>query len=224
MSHYFTKETEEAIEKFIVAYNKDDHDTCKLLFNSHIVHAFNKLIESIVYVYNFYLMEDEESLKRECLTDLYKVIHKYNPEKGSKAFSYFNMITKNWFMSKARRKKNDALNIDELSNEDAASYSMIIKSPEEIIIENEDNLALNKAFLSWRKKKLQKASRQVLEAIIILKDNISMTEKITAYNKKNISQCISAFTGLDILTVKRSIKEIKNIYVKWKKEYLSEGD
>jgi DNA-directed RNA polymerase specialized sigma24 family protein len=33
------------------------------------------------------------------------ILDKYNPSKGSKAFSYFSVITKNWFINKVKKQQ-----------------------------------------------------------------------------------------------------------------------
>jgi hypothetical protein len=44
-----------------------------------------------------------ENMKNECLEFLYGVINKFKPERGSKAFSYFNVVGKNWLTIKSKQ-------------------------------------------------------------------------------------------------------------------------
>ena len=54
---------------------------------------------------------------------LVTILHKYDPSKGSKAFSYFSVITKNWFI--AQVKKNAKKNRREVSIENYLSMDKI---------------------------------------------------------------------------------------------------
>ena len=42
-------------------------------------------------------------LKDECEIHLITILSNFNPNRGSKAFSYFSVITKNWFIAKVKK-------------------------------------------------------------------------------------------------------------------------
>ena len=101
MSQYFTQET----DKYICLFNMADTDSEKHnIFNANIRPAFEKLIENLIFVYSYYAIDDVDTLKRECLSTLYEMLPKYNTEFGSKGFSYFNVVAKNWFIHRIREK------------------------------------------------------------------------------------------------------------------------
>ncbi len=101
MPQYFTKETDEYIKKFLLTdINEEKH----ALFKEGIQPAFEKLIENLIYVYKFFVIDDVDTLKQDCLANLYEILPKYDPNKGSKGFSYFNVVAKNWFIQKARER------------------------------------------------------------------------------------------------------------------------
>src|SRR4051812_34824979 len=101
MSYYFTKET----DQFINEFNAATEDTKKHeLFGKGIQPAFEKLIENLIFCYGYYSIDDVDTLKRECLTALYEMLPRYDPERGAKGFSYFNVIAKNWFIHKIRER------------------------------------------------------------------------------------------------------------------------
>ena len=103
MPQYFTKETDEYIKRFL---KSDDVEEKHVIFNEGIRPAFEKLIENLIYVYKFFNLDDVEILKKDCLANLYQMLPKFDPDKGSKGFSYFNVVAKNWFIQKTREKKN----------------------------------------------------------------------------------------------------------------------
>ena len=87
---YFTKDTEVSIIKFLTSEEKKEREQ---VYGDEILPAMKKLVESLIYVYGFKspLMNTHELIEEGCFF-LYKSIHKWNPDKGSKAFSYFNVV------------------------------------------------------------------------------------------------------------------------------------
>jgi len=98
-NYYFTKETED----YIVKYNQSvDSDYRAKIFTDHIYHPFYKLAENIIHTFKFYYTEvdDLEDLKHEIVTVLLEdKIHKFDPENGAKAYSYFQTIVKRWLIN-----------------------------------------------------------------------------------------------------------------------------
>ena len=99
-NHYFTIDTERAI----IAYcNTDCLSERTKLYIDHIQPAFNELVDKIVYTYKFTSLENIDSHKDECKIWLTTILGKFKPENGAKAFSYFSVVTKNWFTHKAKK-------------------------------------------------------------------------------------------------------------------------
>jgi DNA-directed RNA polymerase specialized sigma subunit len=110
---YFTQVHEDAI----IAYNNtEDPKERTLLYAKYIQPAFNEMVDKIVFTYKFTNLPNIEDLREECKIYLTTILNKYNPDKGSKAFSYFSVITKNWFIHKV--KKNNIQNKREIDIED----------------------------------------------------------------------------------------------------------
>ena len=66
------------------------------------------MVDKIVFTYKFTNLPNCDYLRDECKIWLVTILDKYDPNKGSKAFSYFSVITKNWFIHKVKQqqKKN----------------------------------------------------------------------------------------------------------------------
>jgi hypothetical protein len=95
--NYFTQETENAI----VAYNlSEDFAEKSRIYNDKIHYAFFKLTQNIIHTFKFYYTEVEniEDLQHEIITFLLSKIHKFDPSKGTKAYSYFGTIVKRWLI------------------------------------------------------------------------------------------------------------------------------
>ena len=97
---YFTQVHEDAIVKYA---NTDVYREKCELYENYIMPAFSEMVDKIVYTYKFTTLPNIDDLKNECKVWLTTILDKYNPNKGSKAFSYFSVITKNWFIAKVKK-------------------------------------------------------------------------------------------------------------------------
>lgn len=97
MGIYFGKDVDEKIIEFNALAATGDIEKKNQIFTVGIRPAFMRLIESQMYLYKFYKVDDPETLKNECLSTLYEILPKFDATKGKKAFSYFNVVVKNWF-------------------------------------------------------------------------------------------------------------------------------
>lgn len=230
MANYFTKETDESIELFQASSTDEERHR---IFNDEIRPAFEKLIENLIFVYKFFKYGDIDTLKRECLTDLYNTIPKYDSSKSndpkketSKSFSYFNMVAKNWFINKskeyAKKSKNESDLFYDLDHEAARSDPNFMVAPvEEHIEEREKWIQFYKAMDSWRGQLKKKNERQVLEAIIFVFKNCDM---VTIYNKKAVYLYLRELTGLTTKQIVVNLKKIRALYEEWCDEYYTTGE
>jgi DNA-directed RNA polymerase specialized sigma subunit len=134
--NYFTQETEDAI----VAYNTStDFEERSKIYETKIHYAFFKLTQNIIHTFKFYYTEVDniEDLQHEVITFLLSKIHKFDPSRGAKAYSYFGTIVKRWLILynetnyKKRVKSTPIATIEEDGNH---SY----------VIEENNNMAVNK--------------------------------------------------------------------------------
>jgi len=218
MPQYFTAETDKYIKKFL---ETDDTSKKHDLFNEGIRPAFEKLIENLIYVYKFFTLDDVETLKQDCLANLYEMLPKFDPNKGSKGFSYFNVVAKNWFIQKAReRTKKNKIERELHVGVDNASIrnnpSMTFSSHESAVLEQEFWLSFFKELDFWRSKMQKKNERKLLEAVIFLMKN---SELVSIYNKKAVYLYLREMTGLNEKQVAMNLKKMRDLYSKWKMKY-----
>lgn len=101
MVKYFTQDTQDAIVRW---QKEKDQKTKDEIYTKEISYALNTLAENLINVYGFKTLHDsKEELKAECVQFLYTTLHKFNADKGSKAFSYFNVVAKNWLTIKSKQ-------------------------------------------------------------------------------------------------------------------------
>ena len=111
--HYFTKVHQDAIVEY--AKTKDIKIRTKL-YIKYICPVFDEMVDKIVFTYKFTNLANIDDLRNECKIWLTTILDKYDPSKGSKAFSYFSVITKNWFIHKVKKNTNQIKREIQLEN------------------------------------------------------------------------------------------------------------
>lgn len=217
---YFTRETDLSIRKFL---ETEDISEKHRVFNDEIRPAFEKLIENLIYVYGFYTIDDVETLKRECLANLYEMLPKFDVDRGAKGFSYFNVVAKNWFIQRMREKsKRVRLESDLLCGLDnhvvRNDPNLILASYEDDIQRREFWVAFYSEIEAWRKKFTKKTEQQVLEAVIYLMRN---SDRVSIYTKKAVYLYIREMTGLNTKQIIINLKKMRNLFLMWRESYLN---
>lgn len=122
---YFDSETQQAIEQFQLS---TENEVRHGLYLTKIMPAFDKLVESLIFIYGFASPnEPMEHMKNDCVTFLYESLHKFDATRGTKAFSYFNVVARNWLVisSKNRQKKvKRFVSIEDLKESKSAEAEM----------------------------------------------------------------------------------------------------
>ena len=213
---YFNEETEKGIVDF---QNEKDFETKKRIFDSCIRPAFNKLIENIIFVYQFKSLENLDILENDCMSYLFECIYKFNPVKGA-GFSYFNQICKNWFLQEAKYRKKriqQDVPIDKEFLDQADDRKKFIISAFEDEVINVEFLQLFKEELnSWNLKVKNKQEKRVLDAVIILFKQI---DDIQLLNKKSIYVYLREITKLNTKQIALNLGKLKKRYFLFKKRY-----
>jgi hypothetical protein len=220
--NYFDEVTQASIVKF---QSEPDIEKKKKIFIEEIQPAFLKLIENIIFVYKFHALGALEQLKNDCLSFLFENLYKFDGTKGHKAFSYFNVIAKNYFIQKVKvyKKKNksdipfdkNALTIIEQDHSDMSTYSL-----EEDSVRREFMLLLKDEIKKWRDKFDKAQEKKVLEAVIMLLDN---PDVISIYNKKGIYLYLREICGLNTKQIVTNLCKLRKKYERFKRSYYN-GD
>ena len=99
-NNYFTKIHEDAIVKYALSTCRKEREE---LYGTYIQPAFDEMVNKIIFTYKFNTLPNIDPLREDCKIWLTTILEKYDPNKGSKAFSYFSVVTKNWFIHKVKR-------------------------------------------------------------------------------------------------------------------------
>jgi|TARA_R110000824_G_scaffold178013_6_gene357575 hypothetical protein len=219
-NYYFTQDHEDAI----VAYcDTEDSKLRNDLYKEFIGPVFNEMVDKIVFTYKFNTLPNSEALRDDCKNWLITILNKYDPNKGSKAFTYFSVVTKNWFIAQVKKTSKKARKeilledfyIDKRSGDEKTDPSLIEQNT---IIEDsiklEFFLNLKKEIDSWHTLPLKPNEKKTVQAIQVLFDD---AEKIEIFNKKAIYLYIREITGLNTKQVVSSLNRIRKRYREFKK-------
>jgi len=215
-NNYFTKVHEVAIIEYA---RTEDKAIRSRLYIELIGPAFDELVDKIVYTYKFNNLPNIDYLKDDCKLWLMTILDKYDPERKSKAFSYFSVITKNWFIHKvkqnSKRLKRD-IQYEDLNGSELNEI-LVTQHGYESTRENKEYwIHLFKEIDSWEKLKLKESEKKVLEAIRILFNSI---DEIEIFNKKAIYLYMREITGLNTKQIVNNLNRMRQRYRSFKKQW-----
>ena len=217
-NNYFTKVHEEAIIQYALT---DSKKVRTQLYIDLIGPAFDELVDKIVYTYKFTTLPNVDYLKDDCKLWLITILDKYDPNRKSKAFSYFSVITKNWFIHKVKQNSKKLKRDVQYEDLSVQEVSDVLVTYNTYISDREDYefwSLLFKEIDSWEKLKLKDNEKKVLDAIRILFNSI---EEIEIFNKKAIYLYMREITGLNTKQIVNNLNRIRKRYrafkVDWEK-------
>ena len=215
-TYYFTKVHQDAIVEY--AQTKDLKVRTKL-YVGLIEPAFSELVDKIVYTYKFTNLPNIDLYKEECKIWLTTILDKFDPERGSKAFAYFSVITKNWFIHKVKKnalQTKRELQFDNIKKELEQEYLSTENEYYQKRNEKEFWEGLWFEISQWEGQNLKTNERKVLEAIKILFVN---SQEIEIFNKKAIYLYIREITGLNTKQIVNNLNKLRIKYREFKNKW-----
>lgn len=218
-NNYFTKVHEEAIVKYALSTSREEKSK---LYIALIQPAFEEMVNKIIFTYKFNTLPNIESLSDDCKIWLTTILDKYDPHKGSKAFSYFSVVTKNWFIHKVKtNSKNLKRNVSyetivSSGGQDSLGAASDIEEYIDKRIQQEFWRDLLQQIESWNSVNLKPNEKLVLEAVKVLMHNI---EDIEIFNKKAIYLYLRELTGLNTKQVVNNLNKIREKYRMFKNKW-----
>ena len=215
-NYYFTQVHEDAI----VGYANTSCSKIRTeLYVKYIQPAFNEMVDKIVFTYKFTNLPNCDALRDECKIWLMTILDKYDPSKGSKAFSYFSVITKNWFIHKVKRQQK--------RNRREIDFETLPKRFEEEFLSTDDSYLtyreeeefwshFYKELQSWDESQMKDNDLRVYKAITILFES---KEDIDIFNKKAIYLYLREITGLNTKQIVNSLKKFRKRYYSFKQNW-----
>lgn len=212
---YFGQDAHDAIVEYQKCEIKAKKDR---IYESKIRKSFNKLVENLIFIHGF--ASDAESfktLKSDCVSFLYETLEKFDPSKGSKAFSYFNVCAKNFLIIQSNKKnKNKKRHVslqdfDNMSQKDKSTIEnyCVTSSPVSSIIFEEDRQNMFKVLEIIQAKAKNQNEKKCASAITTLFKNIDDLELL---NKRAIFVYLREISGLNPKQLSVSMSNIRKYY------------
>tara|TARA_R100000315_G_scaffold62443_2_gene44032 strand:+ start:2292 stop:2840 length:549 start_codon:yes stop_codon:yes gene_type:complete len=179
------------------------------------------MVDKIVFTYKFTTLPNCDNLRDECKVWLVTILDKYDPNKGSKAFSYFSVITKNWFIHKVKQQQKR--NKREIDIESIPKrYEEEYLATEESYLTSREEEEFWKSFYeelkSWDEAQMKDNDLKVYKAIVILFES---KEEIEIFNKKAIYLYLREITDLNTKQIVNSLKKFRKRYANFKQDWES---
>jgi hypothetical protein len=177
------------------------------------------MVDKIVYTYKFTTLPNIDELRDECKIWLTTILSKYDPNRGSKAFSYFSVITKNWFIHKVKQTSKRAKR--EVDYEDALKQvdqeKIICHNP---FHEEQEFKDFWKSLWSeiecWETNDMKENERKVYNAVRTILNSV---EEIEIFNKKAVYLYLRELTGLNTKQIVSQLNKLRKRYFLFKKDW-----
>ena len=215
-NYYFTQVHEDAIVEYT---NTSCIKRRTKLYVDYIQPAFNEMVDKIVFTYKFTTLPNCDSLRDECKIWLVTILDKYDQSKGSKAFSYFSVITKNWFIHKVKqqqKRNRRELDLDNIPKR----YEEEFLATEESYVSNREEQEFWNSFYqelkSWDISQMKENDLKVYKAIVILFES---KDDIEIFNKKAIYLYLREITDLNTKQIVNSLKKFRKRYYSFRQDW-----
>ena len=181
--------------------------------------AFSQMVDKIVFTYRFTNLPDIEDLREECKGWLITILAKFDPNKGSKAFSYFSVVTKNWFIHKVKKNKK---RLEREVSFEAVDYDLErdlldkAESYQDKQVRKELMRNLRKEMDTWKVDFTKPQEKKVYDAVLVLFDS---SEEIEIFNKKAIYLYLREITGMNTKQVVTQLNKMRKRYKEFRDDW-----
>jgi hypothetical protein len=221
---YFGPDEEEAVVKFLESTNEIERNR---IFKESLIKPLDKMIESIIRRYKLYRKGFTfEELHSETVSFLMTKVHRFESDKGKKAYSYFGTISKNYILG--------LLIKDEKYLKQTSSYEDIsseLEEREDLIYEIDADTFSMDEFITTviygikneldddkhpPKKKLTDNEKKVGYALIEILENWESAflgmDGGSKYNKNSVLETMRNYTNLSTKDIRLAMKRYKQLY------------
>ena len=204
----------------IVRYNHSGSPSERNKIYTEEIHAaFLKLAENIINTFKFsYFSYGFRDLQEEVVSNLVINMHKFDETKGSKAFSYFSVVAKNYLIL------NNNANYKKMKIHDDIDVLYGHGQDDEQIKKNPSSDVFKKT-IDYFDENIERLfpkdqDREIAESILYLCKN---KDSIDNFNKKAIYIMIREMTDVKTSKITQVTNTFRKIYPKIQEEVLTRG-
>ena len=217
---YFNAGTQAAI----VAYQKaagpepEKKKERDRLYVKEIMPAFEKLVENLINIHKFTSLHDTyDDLKNDCVNFLFETIGKFDATRGTNAFSYFNVVAKNWLIIKTKQKSQRIKRSVSLDDPEALSVNeqrivedhSTVPAQDELLMNEHSAKAVVTLLYEIRAKVKTENELACINSIITIFENI---DDIDLLNKSAILLYMRELSGLSPKQLTTTMQTVKKHY------------
>jgi hypothetical protein len=213
---YFTQVHEDAIVEYVAT---NDIKRRTELYVNLIGPALNEMVDKIVFTFKFTNLPNIDHLRDECKIWLVTILDKFDTSKGRKAFSYFSVITKNWFIAQTKKrakKRRTEVELQEMSREVELRHLSVENTYDEEREVAEFIQSLKEEMKFWGSDDMNEKEEKVLKAVQMLIDE---AENIDIFNKKAVYLYLREITGMNTKQVVGGLKNMRKKYLLFRKDW-----
>ena len=212
---YFTADTQASIVQYQDSTcEKEKHK----IYEKEILPALDKLAENLIFIYGFMTPgQPVENLKNDCVTFLYETLYKFDEARGTKAFSYFNVVAKNWLIINSRRNQknnrrhvsiSDPNSLSAAEKMDLANYD-VAPSPDDVLIKDNLRTEIMSVLEEIKKRVTGENESACIDAVITI---FSTIDQLDFLNKRAIFVYVRDISGLNPKQLSVSMSIIRKHY------------
>lgn len=210
---YFHSGTHDAIVKF---QTEEDNACREKIYTEDILPAFTKLVENLIFIHGANAHVTVDEFRSDCVSFLYEKMKKFDASRGSKAFSYFNVVAKNWIIVRMRQKIKHTkkhINIDDKTIVPEIELMDVVEPTFELYGSTGKKAVqaaqLDLMFVEVNDRLNQDHEKLCMDAIIKLFKNI---DEIDFFNKRAVFVYIREMTNLNTKQISTAMSSIKKHY------------
>jgi len=197
---YFSKDTQAAICRYQAT---DDQKEREKIYVAEIMPAFDRLCENLIFIYGFASpAEPYENLKNDCVSFLYETIHKWDEARGTKAFSYFNVVAKNWLIINARRRQKHSRrhasldNMESMNRRDKSAIANhdVVPSPEDMILKEIFRDDIMTLLHEIKRRVSGENEKKCIDAVVTVFESV---DQLDFLNKRAVFVYVRDISGLN---------------------------
>ena len=218
---YFGMDVQDAIVRYNALDEKKDASKRNKIYGEEIHAAFDKLSENIINTFKFSYFDDGFfDVKHEVVAFMVMNIHKYDHTKGSKAFSYFSVVAKNYLILHNNNNYKKYKTHSEIGS--------LIKQPASLMFGGGDD-----EYYSELSRELIKYFDETIPTMFKKKRDIDIAysivellkrqEEIENFNKKALYILIREMTNVKTNEITKVVNVLKKHYKRILKEYNTTG-